>query len=100
MIVITLLILCLVLIVLLTISVRYNLKTGELILNIEEEIESSLEILDNSYFKISKILEMPIGCDDPWVISVVEEIKRSHDSILLIANKLTSDWKNNGNNDA
>lgn len=86
-------ILCLVLSILLVISVRYNLKLAMLIFAIEEEIEASLTMLDRCYNRVGQILEIPVGSDDPLVRSVVDEIKRSQDAILLIANKLSTGWK-------
>ncbi len=92
-------ILCLVLSVLLTISVRYNLKLDELMLALNEEIEKSLDVLDSCYSRVGQVLEIPVGSDDPLVRSVVDEIKRARSAILLVANKLSTGWKTPEEND-
>ena len=83
-------ILCVGLVVLLSISVYFNVKHGILILRIQDSIERSLDILDYQYNKISKVLEIPIFFDSVEVRQVISEIKIARDSILFIANELTS----------
>ena len=87
---ISLSVLCVVLVVLLSFSVYFNVKHGILLIRIQDSIERSLDILDNQYNKISKILEIPIFFDSVEVRQVISEIKTARDSILFIANELTS----------
>jgi len=62
-----------------------------LIIDIEDAIESSLDILNERYKKINEILQIPIFFDSVEVRQVVSEIRKCHDAILIIANKLTND---------
>jgi hypothetical protein len=41
---------------------------------------------------VFEILQTPVGSDDPLVRSVVDEIKRSHDAILVVAQTLSHAW--------
>ena len=60
------------------------------ILNLEEAIEESLDILDEKYGAMNKILNIPIFFDSVEVRQVISEIKECHSAVLLIANKLTN----------
>jgi hypothetical protein len=81
--------LCVLLIVLLSFSVYFNIKHGILLLRIQDSIEKSLDILDIKYKKISDILEIPIFFDSVEVRQVITEIQSARDSVLFIANELT-----------
>ena len=81
--------LCVVLATLLAISLYFLNRCTTIIFNIVESIEESLETLEVSYRNIAEILKTPVGSDDPFIRSVVEEIKRSHDAILFVANILS-----------
>ena len=61
-----------------------------IIINMQEVIEDSLDILDEKYAKISEILNIPIFFDSKEVRDVLHEIKGVKDSILTIAQKLTN----------
>jgi hypothetical protein len=61
-----------------------------IILNVQDSIEQSLDILDERYESMSKILEIPIFFDSVEVRQVVDDIRVSRDSILKIANSLVS----------
>ena len=56
----------------------------------EDEISQSLDILDARYLSMSKVLEIPIFFDSPQVRQVIDDIRDSRDSVLLIANKLAN----------
>ena len=89
----------LILLILLAFSLWFTYKFASTVMRIEDEVGESLEILDKCYGRIGKILEIPVGSDDPFVQSVIEEIKRAHDAILIIANKVTEGWKHNPKDD-
>ena len=61
-----------------------------ILLNVQDSIEQSLDILDERYESMSKILEIPIFFDSVEVRQVVDDIRVSRDSILKIANSLVS----------
>lgn len=69
-------------------SIRYNLRFGRIIIEIEDAIEESLDVLDTQYNSISQILEKPIFFDSPEVRQTIENIGRSRDAILYVANIL------------
>ena len=78
------------LVLLLIYSIRLNIKLGMHMLKIEDSIEDSLDILDNQYRSISKILEIPIFFDSVEVRQVIGDIEIARDSVLRVANVLTS----------
>ncbi len=78
------------LLILLGIAVYFCYKFAMIIINMQEVIEESLDILDEKYAKISEILNIPIFFDSKEVRDVLREIKGVKDSILLIAQKLTN----------
>jgi hypothetical protein len=65
-------------------------KYSLVILNMEESIEKSLDILDKSYFSITKILQTPLFYDSQEVRQVLNELKNSRDSILIVANIISA----------
>ena len=75
---------------LLLISLYYNYKFALSLLRITDAIESSLDVLDEKYYAISKILEIPVMYDSPQIRSVIKEIKESRDLILQVANEIST----------
>lgn len=74
----------------LAISLYYVAKFSLVILKIEDAIEQSLDILDERYRSISKVLETPLFYDSPQIRQVINDIKVTRDTLLLIANKFAS----------
>tara|TARA_Y100000593_G_C4267196_1_gene315415 strand:- start:623 stop:946 length:324 start_codon:yes stop_codon:yes gene_type:complete len=85
----------LVLLLLLTISVYFNIKHGLIILNIQDAIEDSLDIINEQYEKMRTIIDTPVFFDSVEIRQVINHIKRSHDALLIVANTLTSSVNNN-----
>ncbi len=83
-------VICALLTVLLSVSVYYNLKFAKIILKMEDEIGTCLDIIDEKYRSLSQVLEIPIFFDSPQVRKVIDDIKAARGSLLNIANKLTS----------
>ena len=54
----------------------------------EDAIETSLDDLDERYKRMQGILETPLFFDSPQVKQVLEDIRKSRDSILYVANQL------------
>lgn len=69
-------------------AVFYLWKFSKIIFRVEDELESALDVLDNRYRSISKILEIPLFYDSPEIRRVVDDIKSCKDSILRIANSI------------
>ena len=59
------------------------------IMNIEDAIEESLDILDEKYSKMNEIIQKPVFFDSVEVRQVIADIKDCHRTVLVIANKLT-----------
>jgi hypothetical protein len=62
-----------------------------LLIDLEDAIEESLDILDERYKNINKILQKPVFFDSMEVRQVIEEIRLSHVAVLEIAKLLTKD---------
>ena len=56
----------------------------------EDSIEECLDVLDERYLSMSKILEIPIFFDSVEVRQVVDDIRKSRHSLLKVANVLSS----------
>ena len=74
----------------LALSLYYVYKFARIILRIEDAIEQSLDALDERYRSMSKVLEIPIFYDSPQIRQVVNDIKATRDTLLLIANRFAS----------
>ena len=66
---------------------------GRIILNVQDAIEESLEVLDGRFQSISEILQKPVFFDSIEVRQVIEEIGVTRDAILYIANKIENSQK-------
>jgi uncharacterized protein YpmB len=86
-----------VLIILLIISIFYCFKFALIILNIQEAIQQSLDILESKYATIGSILQRPLFYDSVEVRQVLREIEKSKEAIHLIALKLTDDFEGEEN---
>ena len=75
---------------LLCVSIYFNIKFGMTILQFEDTVEECLDIIDERYRSISKVLEIPIFFDSVEVRQVVNDISATRDAILIIANNLSS----------
>lgn len=76
--------------------IAYLVNTLE---TVQNQVEESLDIIDNCYTKIVKISEIPVVYDDPTVRSLIVEIKNTKNAVLLIANKLVSFSNENNESD-
>lgn len=68
-------------------------KFSIVILNVELQIEESLEILSERYENMSKILEKEVFFDSVEVRQVIADIQASHSALILIADKLTQNFE-------
>jgi hypothetical protein len=60
-----------------------------LIIDMEDSIEASLDLLDEKYKRMYDILQKPIFFDSVEVRQVISDIKDCQNSILLVANTIT-----------
>lgn len=77
------------LLIILSISIYYNIKFGITILRTQDAIEAALDQLDKKYITIAKILEKPVFFDSLEVRQTVDEIKSTQELLLYVANCLT-----------
>ena len=75
---------------LLCVSIYFNIKFGMTILKFEDAVEECLDIIDERYRSVSKVLEIPIFFDSLEVRQVVNDISATRDAILIIANNLSN----------
>ena len=85
-------IICVVLVGLLAAAVFYLIRLGRIILDVEDALTESLEILDKGYKEISDVLDTPVMMDSPEVRQVLFQIKRIRDSVLYISNVLAEPY--------
>jgi hypothetical protein len=64
-----------------------------IIIDLEDAVEDCLDLLDDKYSSMSKVLEKPIFFDSVEVRQVVSDISDCRNAILIIANKLTGNVK-------
>ena len=81
--------------ILFILSTYYCLKFAIIIIEISEALEESLDEIDKNYINISKILEIPIFYDSYEVKSAVNSLEDARNSLLNVANKLSSSNLNN-----
>lgn|GEM_PF-1892539 len=80
----------------LSVSLVYTLyklfRFSMILIKLEDTIEECLDILDERYKSMSEILEIPVFFDSTEVRRVVNDIRASRDSLVVVANKLTESY--------
>tara|TARA_A100000164_G_C21833007_1_gene736277 strand:+ start:882 stop:1127 length:246 start_codon:yes stop_codon:yes gene_type:complete len=61
-----------------------------MILKVQDAIEDSLDMLDERYASISKILEIPLFYDSTEIRSVLNDVEATREIILEVARLLAS----------
>lgn len=74
----------------LIISVRRNLELDDKFDELGDQVEQSLDIIDDCYQRIAKVAETPVATDDPLVQQLVADIKYTKAALLLVANKVVT----------
>ena len=77
---------------LLATSSYFCLKFALLILGVQESVEECVEIMDERYESIDKILSRPLFYDSQEVRQVLEDIKKSRNAIFSVAKSLSSNF--------
>ena len=78
-------------------SLYYLYRFSRIILDIQDTIEDSLDALDERYKKMNDILQTPVFFDSIEVRNCIDEIKKSRDTVLFVAKKLTDNFESEGN---
>tara|TARA_Y100000310_G_scaffold317205_1_gene369802 strand:- start:930 stop:1244 length:315 start_codon:yes stop_codon:yes gene_type:complete len=76
---------------LLGVSLFYLIRFVGALLAFEDAVSNALRTLDESYNRISDILETPVFFNSPEVQRVITEIDRVRETFLGIANNFTGD---------
>ena len=79
-------------VVLNVVVINHWYKLARVVLGHEEAIEECLDGINSVYGNVDKILQSPLATNDPKVVQIHRELKRAHDYLLYIANRLTSGW--------
>ncbi len=79
---------CVLQFLLLIVAGYYIFRFGSLVLKMEDALEESLDILDERYASVQSILEIPLFADSPEIRRVTNDLRRSRDCILEVANVL------------
>jgi hypothetical protein len=77
------------LLVLALIAGYFAIKFALTILRVQDAIEESLDVLDDTYAVISRILEIPLFYDSKEVRETLQTIGKARSSILNVATVLT-----------
>ena len=67
----------------------YCIKFAILLINTRDAIEESLDVIDEKYSDISRVLDVPIFSDSYEVKSVLKRLEEARNSLLYIANTLS-----------
>jgi len=90
-------ILCILLSIALFFSLRLNLRCYEKIQSVAEQVEKSLDVLDTCYQRADSRAKLEVFSDDPIVKELVDDIRITRDSILLVANLIIEPYQENNN---
>lgn len=67
---------------------RFAYRMANVVMNVEDALEESLNLLDSRYASIGQILQKPLFMNSTEVKQVMEDISRSRDAVLYVANVL------------
>ena len=74
----------------LVLSLYYNYKFARIIFQAEDAIEEALDELDARYQVMSEIVQRPVFFDSVEVRKVISELSGSRETILRVANRISS----------
>lgn len=74
---------------LLIVSAYYCIKFAIIVVRMQNSIEYSLDIIDQKYDSLSRILEIPIFYNSEEVKRAINDLEDARNSLLIIANELT-----------
>ena len=82
--------LVLVLSILFVFTLYFCIKFALIIIKMQNAIEYSLDVIDQKYDSLSRILEIPIFYNSEEVKRAINDLEGARNSLLDIANELTS----------
>lgn len=69
-------------------SIKKNLELLQLLDDLNDQVEESLDILDGSYQRISQKASLEVMSDEPVVRELIADMKSAKDALILVANKI------------
>ena len=85
--------LCFLLSVCLAWSLRMLYKTGLIVLNVQDTLEESLDVIDNRVDSIDRILDIPLFSDSPEIKNLRKDMIACRGAIMDVAFSLSSSMK-------
>jgi hypothetical protein len=82
--------LALIFLVLFAISARRNLQLIDKLDEVGDQVDESLEVLNECYGRIARTADTPVMSDEPLIRELMNDIRLARDAVLLVANKLVS----------
>lgn len=65
-------------------------RYAQIVFEMEDRLDDSLEVLDSAYRNMGEILERPLFYDSPEIRTVINEIGKVRESLLYIGNNVVS----------
>lgn len=89
--VIAFIIICSLLIAALTISVSANIRFGNMLMNVEDNTQTCVDIIDQRYYSLMHVFDDSPGTvsEDPLVRSFMKEVGAARNDMLRIANLIS-----------
>ena len=72
-------------------SIYFCIKFALMLITLRDAIEDSLDIIDEKYYRISKILEIPVFFDSKEVKLALNDLEDARNALLVVANKLSKE---------
>lgn len=76
------------------VTLRKNLELSDQRETLVDQIEESLDLLDECYDRLARNADIPVLSDEPVIREVVMDIKRARNTVLAIAAKVVTYGKN------
>jgi len=75
----------------LTVSVSANLRFGNMLMNVEDNLQTCVDIVDKRYYNLMHVFDDSPGtvADDPLVRSFLKEVHATRNDMLMIANLIS-----------
>lgn len=72
-------------------SIYFCIRFALMLITLRDAIEDSLDIIDEKYHRISKILEIPVFFDSKEVKLALSDLEDARNALLIVANKLSKE---------
>ena len=69
---------------------KKNLQLSDQREDLADQIEESLDMLDNCYSRLAHHAEIPVLSDEPIIQDVVRDIKLARNTVLAVASKVAT----------